>query len=110
MLRLTVRSRSATEIVLQVDGWVAEEDVALLAAEGDRVLAAGQRLVLELGGVMFVDAAGLALLERWGRLRLPGQAGAPWPPRLELRDGSPFIRRLLERHGLHCQEGGQAQQ
>ena len=61
MLRLTIRSQDASETVLQVDGWVADEDVALLAAEGDRVLAAGRRLVLELGGVMFVDAAGSVL-------------------------------------------------
>ena len=96
MLRLTVRHQSPEETVLQVDGWVANEEAEVLAAEGRRLLRVSRRLVLELAGVAFIDAAGLALLEE-----LAG-------PRLVLRDGSPFIQHLLERHGLRCEEGGEA--
>jgi len=95
MLRLTVRGQTPEEALLQVEGWVVEPDLSLLAQEGARLLAASQRLVLDLKGVVFMDAAGVALLEQW--------AG----PRLALRDGPPFLRLLLQRHGLHCEEGGE---
>ena len=92
MVRLTVRGQTPEEAVLQVDGWVADEAVELLAREGARLLAESQRLVLELGGVMSLDWAGVALLVGWSG------------PRLRLRDGAPYLRRLLERHGLSCEE------
>jgi anti-anti-sigma regulatory factor len=94
MLRLTVLSQTPEEAVLKIEGWVTGEEVCLLAQEGARLLAASRRLVLELTGVVSIDAAGIVLLEQW--------AG----DRLILRDGSPLIRRLLERHGLRC-EGAQ---
>ena len=88
MLRLTVTSQSAKEGVLVVDGWVAGKEVALLEQEGTRLLQEAERLVLELRDVRFIDRAGIELLQRW-----TGE-------RLVLRGGSPFVRMLLERHGL----------
>ena len=34
MLRLTIRSQTPQEVVLQVDGWVSGADVEILAQEG----------------------------------------------------------------------------
>jgi hypothetical protein len=95
MLRLTVRCQTPEQAVLEVDGWVTGEEVSLLAAEGTRLLGQSRRLVLELKGVMFIDAEGVALLQGWPE------------GRLALRDGPPFVRTLLARHGLRCQEGGE---
>ena len=92
MLRLTIRSQTPEEAVLQVDGWVTAEQVQLLAREGSRLLRTSRRLRLDLKGVVFIDEAGLALLrEEWGE-------------RIRLRDGSPFIRELLAEHRLKCEE------
>ena len=92
MLRLTIRSQNPEEAVLQVDGWVAAEQVSLLAREGNRLLRTSRRLRLDLKGVAFIDEEGLALLrEEWGE-------------RIRLRDGSPFIRELLAEYHLTCEE------
>ena len=88
MLRLTIRSCSPEEVVLQVDGWVSGRDVDILQQEGMRLLGEAERLVLDLKGVRFIDDAGIALLQRWSR------------ERLVLRDGSWFVQMLLEKHGL----------
>ena len=93
MLRLTVRSRTPEEAVLQVDGWIAAEQVLLLAQEGTRLLRISCRLLLDLKGVAFIDEAGLALLAQEG-----------WEERVRLRNGSPFIRELLGQHHLKCEE------
>jgi ABC-type transporter Mla MlaB component len=93
MLRLTVLSRSAQEVVLAVDGWVAGKEVLLLEQEGSRWLQDAGRLVLELEGVQFIDEAGLALLRRWS-----GE-------RLVLRGGALFVRQLLKMHGLELADG-----
>jgi ABC-type transporter Mla MlaB component len=90
MLRLTVRSRTSEEAVLQVDGWVAEGQVLLLAQEGTRLLRTSRRLVLDLKGVVFIDEAGLALLQEWEE-------------RVRLQNGSSFIRELLVQHHLDCE-------
>jgi len=92
MLRLTVRSRTPEEAVLQVDGWVVGEQVSLLAQEGARLLRTSRRLRLDLKGVVFLDQAGLALLQEG------------WGERVRLQNGSPFIRALLARHHLACEE------
>ena len=91
MLRLTVRDQTAAEAVLQVDGWVVEEQVSLLAQEVPRLLRLSRRLLLDLKGVVFIDRAGLSLLQEWR-----GE-------RVRLLNGSPFIRELLARHRLHCE-------
>lgn len=88
MIRLTIRSQTPEEVVLQVDGWVSGKDVPILEQEGTRLLGETQRLVLDLKGVRFIDEAGIALLQRWS-----GE-------RLVLRGGSPFIQALLKAHGL----------
>ena len=88
MMRITVQTRTPDEVVLEVTGWVSGAGVGVLEQEGGRWLQGGQRLVLDLAGVKFIDAAGLALLEDWS-------GGA-----LVLRRGSWFIRRLLQTHGL----------
>lgn len=88
MIRLTVRSQTPQEAVLQVDGWVSGEGVKILEQEGMRLFGESQRLVLELKGVQFIDEAGISLLERW------------LGERLLLRGGLWFIRALLEKHGV----------
>jgi hypothetical protein len=88
MIRLIVQGQTPEETMLQVDGWVSEENVSILEQEGTRLLGETQRLVLELDGVQFIDREGIALLKRWS-----------WK-RLELRGGSLFVRGLLEAHGL----------
>ena len=88
MIRLTIRSQTPEEVVLQVDGWVSGKNVPIMEQEGTRLLGESQRLVLDLKGVQFIDEAGIALLQCWS-----GE-------RLVLRNGPPFIRALLEKHGL----------
>lgn len=88
MLRLTVVSQSPEEVVLKVEGWVDEEDVALLEEEGERRLEEAGRLVLDLDGVKHIGPGGIALLRRWS-----GE-------RLALRAGAMFMQQLLKTHGL----------
>ena len=88
MIRLTIQSQTPEEVVLQVDGWVSGKNVPILEQEGVRLLQEARRLVLDLKGVRFIDEAGMALLQRWS-----GE-------RFVLRDGPPFVRALLEKHGL----------
>ena len=88
MLRLTVKSQTPEEAVLQVDGWVSGAEMDVLEQEGTRLLQESQRLVLDLKGVKSIDRAGIELLKRWSRSRLV------------LRGASPFLRKLLEEYGL----------
>ena len=90
MLRISLVSQTPEAAVLQLEGWVAGEEVALLAAEGQRHLQAGQRLVLDLSGVKAIDAEGLALLQGWSG------------PQLELRRPSVYLQLLLETSGLQA--------
>ena len=88
MLRLTILSQTPEEVVLALDGRVAETEVKVLEQEGSQHLRQVHRLVLDLEGVKYIDRAGIALLQRW--------AGE----RLVLRGASRFIGALLEGHGL----------
>ena len=88
MIRVTIQCQTPEEVVLKVDGWISRNNVPILEEEGTRLLEETQRLVLDLSGVQFIDEIGIALLERWSG------------DRLVLRNGVPFIRALLERHGL----------
>ena len=88
MIRLTIRSQTPEEVVLEVAGWVSGEDVDILAQEGERLLALSRCLVLDLGGVQFMDEAGISLLRRWSG------------DRLVLRGGLWFVRALLEKYGV----------
>lgn len=92
MLRLTVRSQTPEEVVLQVDGRVSGKNVDILEKEGERLLGETGCLVLDLRGVQFIDEAGLALLRSW--------SGA----QLVLVGGSWFIQLLLGKHGLVSQD------
>ena len=88
MVRITVISQTPEEILLKVEGWVSEAEVPLLEQVFTHSLREAQRLVLELKGVQFINRTGIELLQRWSGKRLV------------LRGGSPFIRMLLETHGL----------
>lgn len=88
MLRITPVSQSEEEVVLKIEGAVADQDVALLEEEGRRWLGQTQRLLLDLEGVHLIDRAGLDLLEHWH------EEG------VRLRGGSLFVRTLLQRRGL----------
>jgi ABC-type transporter Mla MlaB component len=74
--------------MLKVEGWIAEEEVKVLEAEGEGYLQQGKRLVLDLAGVQSIDTAGIQVLQRWTR------------ERLTLKGASPFVQALLEVHGL----------
>ena len=56
----------------------------------DRCRRQSNRLVLDLGGVKFIDEAGLWVLKKW--------AGK----RLVLRGATLFVRALLHAQGLAC--------
>lgn len=88
MVRLTVISQTEEEAVLKVEGWVSETDVALLEAEGTRLLRETGRLVLDLQGTRSIVREGIILLQRWS-----GE-------QLTLRGASPYLRGRLARHGL----------
>lgn len=88
MLRLTVVSHCPKEVVVKVEGWIDEEDVALLKEEGERHLQQAERLVLDLDGVKHIGPAGVVLLRRW-----TGE-------RLVLRAETLFMRQLLKTYGL----------
>ena len=88
MLRLTILSRSAEEVVLLVDGWLTGDNVRVLERESGDLLGATGKLVLILQGVRTIDREGIELLRR-----LAGE-------RTALRGGSSYVRVLLETHGL----------
>jgi ABC-type transporter Mla MlaB component len=88
MLRISLASQTPEEVVLKVEGSVVREQVALLEEEGRRWLGQGQRLVLELAGVRFLDRAGLALLKEW------------WEMGVQLRGGSVFVQTSLREHRI----------
>ena len=98
MIRIDVVAQTQKQVVLKVQGDLADDDVELLAGELRRWRQQVEQLVLDLKGVKFIDRAGIALLQQWAR----------WEPirgngvgeRLMLRDGSLFIRHLLEANGL----------
>jgi len=88
MIRLTVKSQTPEEAVLEVHGWVSGKDVGLLEEEGTRLFQEAERLVLDLSGVKFIDRDGIALLQCWARKGVV------------LRGGSLFVRTLLEQQGV----------
>lgn len=87
LLRITAL-REGQQTALKLEGWVAGDDVDLLAREVLRWGGAGPALSVDLDGVQTIDKSGLDLLQAW--------AGAG----LELRGGSLFIRALLQERGL----------
>ena len=87
MLRLTVRSSTAHQTILQVEGWVSGKEVEVLHQEITRLLADTGLLVLDLDGVRSIDRQGIEMLHRWHG-------------KLELRGGTELVRMTLERHGL----------
>ena len=88
MLRITEMSCSREESVLKVEGWVTGRGAVLLEEESAGRLRLVPHLVLDLEGVRFIDATGIAVLKRWSGKRLV------------LRGGSLFVRALLRQHGL----------
>jgi anti-anti-sigma factor len=98
MIRIDVIAQTQKQVVLKVQGELADDDVDLLAGELCRWRVQVEQLVLDLKGVKFIDRQGLALLQQWAR-REPIR-GNGVGVRLLLRDGSRFIRHLLEANGL----------
>ena len=70
MIRLTMRSQTPQEVVLEVDGWVSGKNVEIVKQEGTRLLHETQRLILDLSGVKFIDRKGFTLLQGWSGERL----------------------------------------
>jgi anti-anti-sigma regulatory factor len=88
MLRITVVEQTPEEVVLKVEGRVCRGNVALLEQEGEGYLKEAGRLVLDLGGVQFIDEAGAELLRRWA-----GEG-------VKMRGGSMFVQAMLKSYGL----------
>jgi hypothetical protein len=88
MLRIDLVSAGDGEVVLKVEGAIAEQGVKVLAEVGQPWFRPGRRVVLELGGVDFIDPAGLALLQTWSSQGLV------------LRGAVLFVRFLLQSRGL----------
>ena len=88
MLRIDVIAHSREKTVLKMEGWLADKDVPLLESEAETRLRAGERLVLDLEGIRFIDRTGLDLLERWAKKGVT------------LCGGSLFVRSLLAARGL----------
>jgi ABC-type transporter Mla MlaB component len=88
MLRLSVLQRTPRRIVLAADGWISGRDAQLLSQEGARWIGHRLGVTIDLAGVCQIDADGIALLRNWV------DRGAL------LRDGPPYVRLLLETHGL----------
>ncbi len=89
MIRITIEAQSPEKVVLKIEGYISERTVDVLKAEGERWLSQKDRLILDLAGVRFIDAAGLSLLQGWR-----GEG-------LVLRGASRFIVALLKWHGLY---------
>ncbi len=98
MIRIDVVAQTQKQVVLKVQGELADDDVELLAGEVSRWREQVEQLVLDLKGVKFIDQQGLALLQQW--MRQEPIRGNGVGVRLMLRDGSRFIRHLLEANGL----------
>lgn len=88
MLRLNTTWQREGEVVVVVEGRVADGDVALLDREIARHVAWAGRIELDFDGVRFIDEAGLEVLQGWRRKGVV------------LRGGSSFVRALLETRGL----------
>ena len=91
MLRITLVSRDPVEEVYALEGWIVDEETRLLADTCGGVVARGARLVLDLGGVRFIDDGGLVVLSGW--------AG----PKLRLRRASDLVAQLLAGYGMGCE-------
>lgn len=83
MLRIT-RQESSRETTLQLEGRLTSGELTALDEAWRSCASAGRRVVIDLAGVRFVDAAGAAVLRalRQGPIELMGC--------------SPFVRELLE--------------
>ena len=66
MIRLTVRSQTPEEAVLEVHGWVSGKNAGLLEEEGTRLLGEAGRLVLDLS-CRRIGAGYRVMTDRWQR-------------------------------------------
>ena len=97
MLRVTPIERRPGQVMLKLEGRVCLESAGVLAQVVHASLGGAQTVVLDLDGVTFIDAAGLALLEGWRGTRLRWCGGAP------------FIQLLLHSHGIAAMPCGAAE-
>jgi len=100
MLRIDTISQTCQQVVLKLEGRLAGAEVDLLDQIVTRWLELIDHLILDLKGVKFIDRAGIELLKSWVRLPLLQENGTG--VRLSLRDGSRFIRTLLESNGIRA--------
>jgi hypothetical protein len=87
-LRITLLSQGDGSAKLKIEGRIGGADVALLDQEIRTRLEEVERIVLDLTGLKHIDRQGLETLKKW-----PGE-------RLAFRGFSPFVRSLLDTHGL----------
>ncbi len=95
MMRISLASQQAEEVVLKVEGHLhLLEEAGLLTREGQRWLKAGHRLVLELSGLQAIGTVGIAVLQWWHTAEYPvGPRGA-----------TQVLQALFPFHGLPPEE------
>ncbi len=96
MLRLTVIEQTLEEAEIKVEGWVKSAKVEFLERKVILCFQQYRRLVLDLAGVRFIDAEGIALLRRWVNRGVV------------LRNSSYFVQNLLQAHGLELDPSEQS--
>ena len=92
MLRMTEIGRTHNCATMAIDGRLVGDHVVALEVEGRRLLQECSHVIFHVDGLQFIDADGLALLNRWR-------------DRTTLTGGSAFVRALLARHGLMPGDG-----
>ena len=96
MIRIDILSQTPEEAVMRVAGWVQyDQDIALVAQEGNRCLETSQRLVLDLEHLHQLSDFALPLLKGW-------QAAG----RLQIRAWHYLIDFKLRHHGLAAKPEG----
>tara|TARA_B100000809_G_C15092854_1_gene513864 strand:- start:1213 stop:1506 length:294 start_codon:yes stop_codon:yes gene_type:complete len=88
MLRITPLLQTEEETVIRIEGQVTGADVVLVDQEIQARFEQTRRLILDLQGLKHIDREGLHMLKRWSAKALV------------LRGSSPFVRTLLDNHGL----------
>lgn len=97
-LSLATVAQTPDQAILKAGGHLAKDSVLVLDAELARLTADASRVVLDLRAVRRIDRAGVALLRRWALPQPPDSRRVP--VHLSLRDGSRFLRVLLESRGI----------
>jgi ABC-type transporter Mla MlaB component len=95
-VRIDTVLQSPAQAVLRVAGRLADHEADLLDYLIAQTLAQVSAVTVDLQSVTLLDNDAVAVLRRW----VVPPAGQPSRVTLRLRQGKPFIRLLLETHGI----------